>query len=172
MLIGRHEECDVQLESRKVSRRHCCIAQVEDRLVIRDLESTNGIRVNGTPVQEATIADGDEVTIGNLEFEVQLDGRSSSPKAEPKSLPQEQKANDAAPSPVPLEELVSMDIPVPICEPEDSPPGVPAGAKPGPTERGGESAPAAKRGLTTKKQDDWPPSLNQALEGEPPLAED
>src|SRR5262249_18029231 len=43
LLLGRHGECDVQLNSRKVSRRHCCIAQVHDYLVVRDLGSTNGV---------------------------------------------------------------------------------------------------------------------------------
>ena len=37
LLFGRHEECDVQLNSKKVSRRHCCIAQVNEHLVVRDL---------------------------------------------------------------------------------------------------------------------------------------
>src|SRR5207302_6739128 len=46
LLLGRHGECDVQLNSRKVSRRHCCIAQVRDFLVVRVLGSTNGVRSN------------------------------------------------------------------------------------------------------------------------------
>ena len=37
LLLGRHPECDIQIDSRKISRRHCCIAQVEDHLVVRDL---------------------------------------------------------------------------------------------------------------------------------------
>jgi pSer/pThr/pTyr-binding forkhead associated (FHA) protein len=40
LLLGRHPECDIQIDSRKISRRHCCIAQVEDHLVVRDLGST------------------------------------------------------------------------------------------------------------------------------------
>src|SRR5436190_357747 len=37
LLVGRHPECDIQIDSRKISRRHCCIAQVHDYLVVRDL---------------------------------------------------------------------------------------------------------------------------------------
>ena len=37
LLVGRHQECDIQIQSRKISRRHCCIAQVDDYLVVRDL---------------------------------------------------------------------------------------------------------------------------------------
>jgi pSer/pThr/pTyr-binding forkhead associated (FHA) protein len=70
LLFGRHQECDVQLNSKKVSRRHCCIAQVNDYLVIRDLGSTNGIRINGQRVAEGRLHPGDEVTIGNFRYQV------------------------------------------------------------------------------------------------------
>jgi predicted component of type VI protein secretion system len=73
LLIGRHPECDIQVESRKISRRHCCIAQVNHYLVVRDLGSTNGIRINGVRVQEGTLKNGDELTIGNNRFEVRWD---------------------------------------------------------------------------------------------------
>jgi pSer/pThr/pTyr-binding forkhead associated (FHA) protein len=55
LLLGRHQECDIQLSSRKISRRHCCIAQVNDHLIIRDLCSTNGIRINGVRVLEGNL---------------------------------------------------------------------------------------------------------------------
>ncbi len=75
MLIGRHQECDIQIPSRKISRRHCCIAQVNDYFVVRDLCSTNGIRINGMRVQEGLLKTGDELTIGNFRYQIQpLDG--------------------------------------------------------------------------------------------------
>lgn len=70
LLFGRHAECDVQLNSKKVSRRHCCLAQVHDYLVIRDLGSTNGIWVNGQKVNESKVAPGDELVIGNFRYQV------------------------------------------------------------------------------------------------------
>src|SRR5438105_3467315 len=70
LLIGRHPECDIQIDSRKISRRHCCIAQVEDYLVVRDLDSTNGIRINGQRVTEGRLAPGDELTIGGHRYQV------------------------------------------------------------------------------------------------------
>src|SRR5438128_6836873 len=79
LLVGRHAECDIQLDSRKISRRHCCIAQVSDYLVIRDLGSTNGIRVNGTRVLEGKLAAGDEVTIGNNRYQVSWDSVAPAP---------------------------------------------------------------------------------------------
>jgi predicted component of type VI protein secretion system len=70
LLLGRHPECDIQIDSRKISRRHCCIAQVNDYLVVRDLDSTNGIRINGVRVVEGKLHHGDELTIGNHRYKV------------------------------------------------------------------------------------------------------
>ena len=70
LLFGRHAECDVQLNSKKVSRRHCCLAQVNDYLVIRDLGSTNGVKINGQRVAEGRLRAGDELTIGNFRYQV------------------------------------------------------------------------------------------------------
>jgi pSer/pThr/pTyr-binding forkhead associated (FHA) protein len=70
ILIGRYQECDIQIPSRKVSRRHCCIAQVNDHLVVRDLYSTNGVRINGVRVREGKLNGGDELTIANLRYQV------------------------------------------------------------------------------------------------------
>jgi pSer/pThr/pTyr-binding forkhead associated (FHA) protein len=78
LLFGRHEECDVQLNSKKVSRRHCVLAQVNDYLVIRDLGSTNGVKINGERVAEGKLRPGDELQIGNFKYQVcgDLLGRS------------------------------------------------------------------------------------------------
>src|SRR6476659_9083370 len=70
LLLGRHPECDVQIDSRKISRRHCYNAQVNDYLVVRDLDSTNGIRINGVRVVEGRLKPGDELTVGNHRYQV------------------------------------------------------------------------------------------------------
>ncbi len=77
VLIGRHQECDIQIPSGKISRRHCCIALVNDHLVIRDLGSTNGIRINGIKVVEGNLHANDEVIIGNVRYQVRLGGMGS-----------------------------------------------------------------------------------------------
>ena len=70
LLFGRHEECDVQLNSKKVSRRHCLLATAADYLVVRDLGSTNGVKVNGQRVTTGTLVPGDELTIGNFRYQL------------------------------------------------------------------------------------------------------
>jgi pSer/pThr/pTyr-binding forkhead associated (FHA) protein len=71
ILIGRHPECDVRIDSPKVSRRHCCLAMAYDRLMIRDLGSRNGIRVNGRVVEETVLRQGDEIAIGHILYRLE-----------------------------------------------------------------------------------------------------
>src|SRR5580704_8230793 len=73
LLIGRHKECDVCIESPKISRRHCCVAMAYDRVLIRDLGSRNGVRVNGRLMQEARLQTGDELAIGPILFRFELE---------------------------------------------------------------------------------------------------
>src|SRR5262245_32691790 len=90
LLLGRHPECDIQLNSRKVSRRHCCIAQVNNYLVVRDLGSTNGVRINGVRVVEGKLKGGDELTVGNFRYQVSWDDKPPSvntPAAKPAERP-------------------------------------------------------------------------------------
>jgi predicted component of type VI protein secretion system len=70
LLIGRHPECDVRIDLPKISRRHCCVALAYDRVLIRDLGSRNGLRINGHVVEEARLEPGDEVAIGPLIYRV------------------------------------------------------------------------------------------------------
>ena len=71
LLIGRHMDCDVRLDTPKISRRHCCIAMAYDRLLIRDLGSRNGVRLNGRMIEEGRLESGDEVAIGPIVFRLE-----------------------------------------------------------------------------------------------------
>jgi pSer/pThr/pTyr-binding forkhead associated (FHA) protein len=120
LLIGRHPECDVQLESRKISRRHCCIAQVEDYLVVRDLESTNGIRINDQLTLSGKLQEGDTLTIGNLRYQVTW--KDPSPSKELRRPPDSAKPLVARPKTssqpaLSIDKLMSVDMPVPLKEP-------------------------------------------------------
>ena len=51
-VIGRDKDCDLKVNSPQVSVHHCAILLLDGRAWIRDLDSTNGTRVNGEPIQE------------------------------------------------------------------------------------------------------------------------
>lgn len=114
LLIGRHQECDIQIPSRKISRRHCCVAQVEDHLVVRDLCSTNGIRINGMRVLEGSLRTGDELTIGSFRYQVKFPTRQVSVELPKANQPQAKGPFDSSDEPVPLSDDQAS---VPIAEP-------------------------------------------------------
>jgi hypothetical protein len=62
--IGRLPECTIVLSDPNVSRRHAEIRRKASDVVVVDLRSTNGTRVNGVPVRERVLQDGDDVTVG------------------------------------------------------------------------------------------------------------
>lgn len=65
VVVGRLADCGVVVNDPNVSRRHAELRRVEDGVVVTDLGSTNGTRVNGVPVREQLLASGDEITVGS-----------------------------------------------------------------------------------------------------------
>ena len=69
-IIGRADDCHLKARSELVSRYHCAIL-VGDDVVVRDLGSKNGVRLNGEKINaEQKIKNGDRLVIGPLEFYV------------------------------------------------------------------------------------------------------
>ncbi len=81
-LIGRGEGCDLRLEHKSVSKMHCVIVRTDGLLLLRDLGSTNGTRVNGQRVRRAALLPNDEVGIAALKFRV-LFGEKMLPSISP-----------------------------------------------------------------------------------------
>ena len=77
VLVGRHSEADIRLPLPDVSRRHCRLLFVEGCWQVVDLNSLNGVHVNGEAVLQAPLAEGDLLRIGGFTFAVEL-GRSPS----------------------------------------------------------------------------------------------
>lgn len=65
--IGRAEDNMVVLDDASVSGHHAEVEQTENGLVLRDLGSTNGTKLNGLPVTEAVLNDGDQICFGSME---------------------------------------------------------------------------------------------------------
>jgi hypothetical protein len=64
VVLGRSRECDIQIEDSNVSRRHAELRQEGTAYWIVDLDSTNGIEVNGRSVKRAKLEPGDSFTVG------------------------------------------------------------------------------------------------------------
>jgi pSer/pThr/pTyr-binding forkhead associated (FHA) protein len=62
--IGREDENTIQLNDERVSRFHAKVQSDGGRFILTDLDSTNGTRVNGHPVQMRVLQVGDQVSIG------------------------------------------------------------------------------------------------------------
>jgi hypothetical protein len=67
-VIGRSKDSDIRLSDPNVSRRHAEIRQDGSTYVIVDLDSTNGISVNGRSVKRAKLDDEDRITLGSTEL--------------------------------------------------------------------------------------------------------
>jgi pSer/pThr/pTyr-binding forkhead associated (FHA) protein len=115
LLIGRHPECDVRIDLPKISRRHCCLALAYDRVLIRDLGSHNGLRVNGRVVEEARLHAGDEVAIGPIIYRLEIEAvKPAAP-----SSPQATERSPVAPSPPPAHVPISPDSEVDLVPLDD-----------------------------------------------------
>lgn len=62
--IGREEGNTIQLNDERISRYHIKIQEDHDQLVVTDLESTNGTKVNGEDVQLRILRFGDTISVG------------------------------------------------------------------------------------------------------------
>ena len=71
VVMGRMSDCDIVLADPRASRQHAEIQPVGHGFVLSDLGSMNGTVVNGTPVREHQLTDGDEIRVGStvLHFE-------------------------------------------------------------------------------------------------------
>ncbi len=74
--IGRAPDAALRLSDRGVSARHAEITVFGGTVVIQDLGSTNGTRVNGQRVQRAVLAAGDLVTVGSVTMVLRAGGES------------------------------------------------------------------------------------------------
>ena len=113
LLVGRGSECDIVLtNSRKVSRKHCCIAQVNETYMLRDLSSMNGVRVNGRKVQRESVLEvGDEIAFADVRYVLR---QTASNGSDPPPLPSAEGEPEPAYKSRPAD--ISQKFPVPIAD--------------------------------------------------------
>jgi hypothetical protein len=71
LVIGRLPELEIPLDDSNVSRRHAEVVRRGSELVLRDLGSTNGTKLNGAPISVTTLKDGDQILVGATRITVE-----------------------------------------------------------------------------------------------------
>jgi len=122
--IGRHPDNHIRLNDAMISRHHAVVHAKDGMWLIKDLESTNGVVINGARVKHAVLKSGDQVRIGPFEFifETAADdakwgavlGLAAHDDDTTNLLPPASRSQPAAPPPVPLP---SSPPPVPLPPP-------------------------------------------------------
>jgi len=99
--IGRAPGCEIQIDSSSVSRHHALILVGMREVIVEDLNSTNGVLVNGRKVARQLLSDGDQLTIGEAQFRLYVKNDrspgSQSATPEPQTAPADSQS--ALPSP-------------------------------------------------------------------------
>ena len=72
-VIGRSSRCDFVVEDPNVSRRHAELQRRGSDWYVVDLESTNGVAVNGKQVRSSRLTPGDEIALGTVRLSFNVD---------------------------------------------------------------------------------------------------
>ena len=100
-VIGRREFCDVHMpDDPSLSKRHAVIVRTDGLLIVRDLASTNGTKVNGQRVMWAALLPNDRLTLGRYKFRVYL-GPDTAPGPSETYVPPRGRAVRKSPPPLP-----------------------------------------------------------------------
>ena len=68
LILGRSRRCDVRIQSSTISSRHCRLDYVNGHWVVEDLESSNGIRVDGIRFRRKCVMPGSELSLSRESF--------------------------------------------------------------------------------------------------------
>ena len=71
VVVGRHSDAEIRLALPDISRRHCRFAFENQQWRVYDLNSLNGVFVNGERMQEAALYEGDRLQLGTFTFIVE-----------------------------------------------------------------------------------------------------
>ena len=73
LVLGRHQESEIQVRDVFISRRHASISYNNNTFVLKDLGSTNGTYRNGIRVYECSLSSGDKIQVGNAALVFEID---------------------------------------------------------------------------------------------------
>jgi predicted component of type VI protein secretion system len=131
-VIGRGDECDLQIPLVSISRKHCRIKIQDNTAMIEDLESSNGTYHNNQRVDTAEpLSAGDYVRIGPVNFTVVINGepqqikpiRSIIGEAAIESNSAGAQRADAGEIPLAAAEEIPLNDDIPVAQSADMPEG-------------------------------------------------
>jgi len=70
LIVGRREDCDIVLRFSNVSARHCRLVLSDGYWYVQDMQSTNGVKVNGLRVEDRRIDPGVRLSISRHEYRI------------------------------------------------------------------------------------------------------
>jgi pSer/pThr/pTyr-binding forkhead associated (FHA) protein len=85
VIIGRHTDAEIRLALPEISRRHCRLIFENHQWRVYDLNSLNGVFVNGERMHEATLYDGDRLQLGTFSIVVH-EGREARSEGREKNI--------------------------------------------------------------------------------------
>jgi adenylate cyclase len=76
LVIGRRESSDICLRFPNISGRHCELSYQDGYWLIRDLDSQNGVKVNGVKVKQKALRNGDKISIATRDYTIEYTMRA------------------------------------------------------------------------------------------------
>jgi len=73
MTVGRSDTCDLTLQDDRVSGEHLYLTFSNGEFRLKDAGSTNGTLLNGSPVTEFALKDGDQIRVGHTVMTMEID---------------------------------------------------------------------------------------------------
>lgn len=106
--VGRDPACEISVDDPLLSRRHAEFVASANSVELRDLDSRNGLRVNGASTRRAVLRDGDEIRIAGLRITL-ID--PPGPKPTPAPVSDDEDGTVIMPAPVGDDRTVHMPPP-------------------------------------------------------------
>jgi pSer/pThr/pTyr-binding forkhead associated (FHA) protein len=78
-LVGRTPECDLCIDHKSISKIHCVLVRTEGLVLVRDLGSTNGTRVNGQRIRRGALLPKDRIAFAHTVYLVEFGPAPSRP---------------------------------------------------------------------------------------------
>ncbi len=114
-VVGRGDDCDVIIDHPGLSQRHCVLVRTDGLVVVRDLISTNGTKVNGQRIRWAALLPNDRLSFGGYKAQIYMGPDTAPSPSEPIEVPAAETPSPprrslASPKDAPVIQIVESDF--------------------------------------------------------------